>query len=155
MSKKEILVVEDEESLLKLESLLLSTRGYNVRGVADGQDARRAGSGRRVPDLAARREELLAGAGDDFIHAVIIQISDNRGDTSDPGIRFTVYRLRPRPGKKGGYLKNKQLHNCILDECFHTHMTSLSLLIIYHNLHQASQKFTPFETAHFFLCRVL
>lgn len=39
MSKKEILIVEDEESLLKLESLLLSTKGYKVKGVADGRSA--------------------------------------------------------------------------------------------------------------------
>ncbi|BDV42580.1 response regulator [Geotalea uraniireducens] len=36
MEKKKILIVEDEESLLKLESILLSSRGYNVGGVADG-----------------------------------------------------------------------------------------------------------------------
>jgi twitching motility two-component system response regulator PilG len=37
MSKKQILIVEDEESLLKLESLLLSSRGYAVQGVTDGK----------------------------------------------------------------------------------------------------------------------
>lgn len=36
MSQKKILIVEDEESLLKLESILLSTRGYQVTGVKDG-----------------------------------------------------------------------------------------------------------------------
>jgi len=30
MGKKKILIVEDEESLLKLESILLSSRGYEV-----------------------------------------------------------------------------------------------------------------------------
>ena len=39
MSKKKILIVEDEESLLKLESILLTSRGYEVKGVADGQAA--------------------------------------------------------------------------------------------------------------------
>lgn len=39
MSKQKILVVEDEESLLKLESLLLSSRGYQVCGVNNGKDA--------------------------------------------------------------------------------------------------------------------
>ena len=39
MSKKKILIVEDEESLLKLESILLTSRGYDVKGVADGQAA--------------------------------------------------------------------------------------------------------------------
>lgn len=39
MSKKKILIVEDEESLLKLESILLTSRGYEVKGVADGKSA--------------------------------------------------------------------------------------------------------------------
>jgi len=38
-SSKRVLVVEDEESLLKLESILLATKGYRVTGVADGQAA--------------------------------------------------------------------------------------------------------------------
>lgn len=36
MNKKKILIVEDEESLLKLESILLSSRGYDVTGVLNG-----------------------------------------------------------------------------------------------------------------------
>jgi twitching motility two-component system response regulator PilG len=39
MPKKKILVVEDEESLLKLESILLTSKGYEVRGVPNGQAA--------------------------------------------------------------------------------------------------------------------
>jgi len=39
MLKNKILVVEDEESLLKLESILLSSKGYNVTGVMDGKAA--------------------------------------------------------------------------------------------------------------------
>ncbi len=39
MSKKKILVVEDEESLLKLESILLTSKGYEVKGVSNGQEA--------------------------------------------------------------------------------------------------------------------
>ncbi|MFC1779210.1 response regulator transcription factor [Thermodesulfobacteriota bacterium] len=39
MIKRNILVVEDEESLLKLQSILLTIRGYNVEGVMDGQAA--------------------------------------------------------------------------------------------------------------------
>lgn len=34
--QKRILIVEDEESLLKLESILLTTKGYIVQGVANG-----------------------------------------------------------------------------------------------------------------------
>jgi len=39
MNKKKILIVEDEESLLKLESILLTSKGYHVEGVADGRAA--------------------------------------------------------------------------------------------------------------------
>ncbi|PLY11673.1 MAG: two-component system response regulator [Desulfuromonas sp.] len=39
MSKKKILVVEDEESLLKLESILLTSKGYDVQGATNGQEA--------------------------------------------------------------------------------------------------------------------
>ena len=39
MVKKKILIVEDEESLLKLESIMLESRGYEVIGVGDGQAA--------------------------------------------------------------------------------------------------------------------
>lgn len=39
MKKKRILIVEDEESLLKLESILLSTKGYHVTAVLDGRAA--------------------------------------------------------------------------------------------------------------------
>jgi DNA-binding response OmpR family regulator len=39
MEKNRILVVEDEESLLKLESILFTSKGYDVTGVRDGQEA--------------------------------------------------------------------------------------------------------------------
>ncbi|GAB7027975.1 response regulator transcription factor [Geotalea toluenoxydans] len=39
MYSKKILIVEDEESLLKLESILLSSKGYSVVGVMDGKAA--------------------------------------------------------------------------------------------------------------------
>ena len=39
MVKQKILIVEDEESLLKLESILLTSKGYDVRGVSNGQQA--------------------------------------------------------------------------------------------------------------------
>lgn len=39
MAKKKILIVEDEESLLKLESILLTSKGYDVRGVSNGREA--------------------------------------------------------------------------------------------------------------------
>lgn len=42
MESRRILIVEDEESLLKLESILLSSRGYQVAGVKDGLAALKA-----------------------------------------------------------------------------------------------------------------
>lgn len=39
MLKQKILVVEDEVSLLKLESILLTTRGYQVFSLMNGRDA--------------------------------------------------------------------------------------------------------------------
>jgi CheY-like chemotaxis protein len=39
MTKKKILIVEDEEILLALESTLLASRGYEVKGVMDGPSA--------------------------------------------------------------------------------------------------------------------
>lgn len=50
MEPRKILVVEDEESLLKLESILLTTRGYKVSGVTDGLKAMEE-IGRERPDL--------------------------------------------------------------------------------------------------------
>jgi twitching motility two-component system response regulator PilG len=39
MGKKHILIVEDEESLLKLETILLTVKGYDVTGVLNGKSA--------------------------------------------------------------------------------------------------------------------
>ena len=39
MHKKRILIIEDEESLLKLETILLTVKGYEVCGVISGTDA--------------------------------------------------------------------------------------------------------------------
>ena len=48
--QKKILIVEDEESLLKLESILLTTKGYLVRGATTGPAALEAIAEER-PDL--------------------------------------------------------------------------------------------------------
>ena len=50
MAKNTILVVEDEESLLKLESILFTSKGYAVTGVRDGNAALESISQSR-PDL--------------------------------------------------------------------------------------------------------
>ncbi len=42
MPKKKILIVEDEESLLKLESILLTSKGFEVVGVPNGKAALKA-----------------------------------------------------------------------------------------------------------------
>ena len=47
---KKILIVEDEESLLKLESILLTTKGYLVQGVTSGLAALEA-IDEEAPDL--------------------------------------------------------------------------------------------------------
>lgn len=39
MEKKRILIVEDEESLLKLETILLTVKGFEVTGTTTGVDA--------------------------------------------------------------------------------------------------------------------
>ncbi len=48
--QKKILIVEDEESLLKLESILLTTKGFHVQGVATGTAALKAVA-ENPPDL--------------------------------------------------------------------------------------------------------
>lgn len=48
--KKKILVVEDEESLRKLITILLNSKGYDVRAVSNGQAALDA-LGEEKPDL--------------------------------------------------------------------------------------------------------
>ncbi|MBE9486483.1 MAG: response regulator [Desulfuromonadales bacterium] len=48
--QKKVLIVEDEESLLKLESILLTTKGYLVQGVDNGLDALEA-IDKEAPDL--------------------------------------------------------------------------------------------------------
>ena len=50
MDKKTILVVEDEEALLRLQSILLVIKGFKVEGVTDGQAALDAVA-RIKPDL--------------------------------------------------------------------------------------------------------
>ena len=51
MKKNRILIVEDEESLLKLESILLTSKGYNVTGVMDGRSA--------LEEIATNKPDLV------------------------------------------------------------------------------------------------
>jgi DNA-binding response OmpR family regulator len=50
VTKKKILVVEDEETLLQLQTILLTVKGYEVEGVMDGQAALEAVAAMK-PDL--------------------------------------------------------------------------------------------------------
>jgi twitching motility two-component system response regulator PilG len=50
VNKKKILIVEDEESLLKLESILLISKGFDVKGVSNGRAALEAVAEEK-PDL--------------------------------------------------------------------------------------------------------
>jgi twitching motility two-component system response regulator PilG len=50
VEKNKILIVEDEESLLRLESILLTSKGYDVIGASNGQQALDAVLAHR-PDL--------------------------------------------------------------------------------------------------------
>lgn len=50
MAKQKIMVVEDEETLLKLESLFLTSRGYQVCGMHNGNEALEC-IGTEMPDL--------------------------------------------------------------------------------------------------------
>lgn len=50
MTKHKILVVEDEESLLKLETILFTSKGYEVDGVRDGSEVL-AAIARNRPDV--------------------------------------------------------------------------------------------------------
>ena len=50
MAKHRILVVEDEESLLKLETILFTSKGYEVDGVREGREAL-AAIARNRPDV--------------------------------------------------------------------------------------------------------
>jgi twitching motility two-component system response regulator PilG len=51
MKKGKILVVEDEESLLMLERILLSSKGYSVTGVMDGKAA--------IDEISTNRPDLV------------------------------------------------------------------------------------------------
>ena len=89
MSKKKILIVEDEESLLKLESILLTSRGYEVKGVADGQAALDA-VGAMKPDLVLL--DIMLPEIDGF--EVCRQIKSNEATRHIPVIMLTAKKSR-------------------------------------------------------------
>lgn len=89
MTKKKILIVEDEESLLKLESILLTSRGYEVKGVADGHAALQAVSTMK-PDLVLL--DIMLPEIDGF--EVCRQIKGNEATRHIPVIMLTAKKSR-------------------------------------------------------------
>lgn len=89
MAKQKILIVEDEESLLKLESILLTSKGYDVRGVSNGQQALDAVEEDR-PDLILL--DIMLPEIDGF--EVCQRIKDNPETKDIPIIMLTAKKSR-------------------------------------------------------------
>ena len=85
MTQRKILIVEDEESLLKLESILLTTRGYQVIGVSDGLTALRKIEQER-PDLVLL--DIMMPGIDGF--EVCSRIKENPETRSIPVVMLTA-----------------------------------------------------------------
>lgn len=83
--QKKILIVEDEESLLKLESILLTTKGYHVQGVATGTAALKAVM-ENPPDLVLL--DIMLPEVDGF--EVCRQIKNNKQTRHIPIILLTA-----------------------------------------------------------------
>lgn len=89
MSKKKILVVEDEESLLKLESILLTSKGYEVIGVPNGKAALEA-IDQQQPDLVLL--DIMLPEIDGF--EVCRRIKSNQQTKDIPVIMLTAKKSR-------------------------------------------------------------
>lgn len=89
MAKKRILIVEDEESLLKLESILLTSKGYEVQGVANGRAALDA-IAVAPPDLVLL--DIMLPEIDGF--EVCQQIKQNSATAHIPVIMLTAKKSR-------------------------------------------------------------
>ncbi|GFO68452.1 response regulator [Geomonas limicola] len=85
MKKNKILVVEDEESLLKLESILFTSKGYTVTGVRDGKSALEAIEKDR-PDVVVLDVMLPDSDGFEICRA----IKENPATRSLPVIMLTA-----------------------------------------------------------------
>lgn len=83
--QKKILIVEDEESLLKLESILLTTKGFVVQGVANG-DAALEAIAEAPPDLVLLDVMLPGLDGFEVCH----QIKSNPQTRQIPVILLTA-----------------------------------------------------------------
>lgn len=87
--KKKILVVEDEESLLKLESILLTSKGYEVKGVSNGPAALEA-LAEEKPDLVLL--DIMLPAMDGF--EVCRRIKSDPATKDLPVIMLTAKKSR-------------------------------------------------------------
>lgn len=85
MEKNRILVVEDEESLLKLESILFTSKGYQVTGVRDGKEAL-AAIAKEAPDLVVL--DLMLPDMDGF--EVCRSIKENSDTSAIPVVMLTA-----------------------------------------------------------------
>ena len=85
MEKNRILVVEDEESLLKLESILFTSKGYEVTGVRGGKEAL-ASIAEKAPDLIVL--DLMLPDMDGF--EVCRHIKENEATRAIPVVMLTA-----------------------------------------------------------------
>lgn len=89
MSKKKVLIVEDEESLLKLESILLTSRGYDVCSARNGKSAMAMLESEK-PDIVLL--DIMLPEMDGF--EVCRQIKSNPQTSSIPVIMLTAKKSR-------------------------------------------------------------
>jgi twitching motility two-component system response regulator PilG len=87
MKKNRILIVEDEESLLKLESILFSAKGYCVSGVMDGESALEEISSHK-PDLVVL--DIMLPLLDGF--EVCRRIKENPETSTIPVVMLTAMK---------------------------------------------------------------
>jgi twitching motility two-component system response regulator PilG len=85
MKKSRVMIVEDEESLLKLESILLSAKGYKVTGVMDGRMALEEIS-TEMPDLVLL--DIMLPSLDGF--EVCRRIKENPETSTIPVVMLTA-----------------------------------------------------------------
>lgn len=83
--RNKILIVEDEESLLKLESILLTSKGYKVTAVTEGHAALREFASER-PDLVIL-DVMLPGIDG---YEVCRKIKEDPANSSIPIIMLTA-----------------------------------------------------------------
>jgi twitching motility two-component system response regulator PilG len=87
--KKKILIVEDEDTLLKLEATLLTSKGYDVEGVMNGQSALESMLTFK-PDLVLL--DIMIPGVDGF--EVCQRIKDNPATKDIPVIMLTAKKSR-------------------------------------------------------------